>query len=226
MAPPKHQLATRTSSWTDAQQHGGTAGQRSRRQATSHTRPLACSSVGQAGPPHRGGPEVGRPLTEPGASIAATAAGAAACADPPLPPFASSRPASRRRPAQPAQAFLGLKMPFGSSASSASSAAAAKEEVRGHAAGAGTASLLTQLLRACPPAIPPLSCFWPRLHVRVQPNPHPPQLLEAIKPLKRGLGASEEEQARVDRLARALERRNPTKKPLASGGQRVCVFGD
>jgi hypothetical protein len=42
------------------------------------------------------------------------------------------------------------------------------------------------------------------------------QLLEAIKPLKRGLAASEEDKARVERLAKDLERRNPTKKPLAS----------
>lgn len=45
-----------------------------------------------------------------------------------------------------------------------------------------------------------------------------PQLLEAIKPLKRGLAASEDDKQRIDRLARQLERRNPTKKPLASGG--------
>ncbi len=44
-----------------------------------------------------------------------------------------------------------------------------------------------------------------------------PQLLEAIAPLKRGLAASEEDKARVEALARDLERRNPTKKPLSSG---------
>lgn len=42
------------------------------------------------------------------------------------------------------------------------------------------------------------------------------ELLEAIKPLKRGLAASEDDKQRIDRLARQLERRNPTKKPLAS----------
>lgn len=42
------------------------------------------------------------------------------------------------------------------------------------------------------------------------------QLLDAIKPLKRGLAASEEDKARVEAMAAALERRNPTKKPLAS----------
>lgn len=46
------------------------------------------------------------------------------------------------------------------------------------------------------------------------------QLLEAIKPLKRGLAANEEDKARVEALAKALERRNPTKKPLASGALR------
>jgi hypothetical protein len=38
----------------------------------------------------------------------------------------------------------------------------------------------------------------------------------AIAPLKRGLAASEADAARVEALAAALERRNPTKKPLAS----------
>lgn len=59
----------------------------------------------------------------------------------------------------------------------------------------------------------------------VPPLPRP-QLLEAIKPLKRGLTASEEDKQRIDRLARQVERRNPTKKPLASGGQgRVYTAG-
>lgn len=42
------------------------------------------------------------------------------------------------------------------------------------------------------------------------------QLLEAVAPLKRGLAANAEDKARIDKLASALERRNPTKKPLAS----------
>ncbi|KAL4441229.1 hypothetical protein ABPG77_011466 [Micractinium sp. CCAP 211/92] len=42
------------------------------------------------------------------------------------------------------------------------------------------------------------------------------ELLEAVAPLKRGLTATEEDKARIDKLASALERRNPTKKPLAS----------
>lgn len=42
------------------------------------------------------------------------------------------------------------------------------------------------------------------------------ELLEAIRPLKRGLLASEEDKARVDALARRLERKNTEKKPLAS----------
>jgi hypothetical protein len=42
------------------------------------------------------------------------------------------------------------------------------------------------------------------------------ELLEAIAPLKRGLLADEEDEARIDALARALERLNPTPKPLAS----------
>ncbi|KAI7840793.1 hypothetical protein COHA_005497 [Chlorella ohadii] len=60
------------------------------------------------------------------------------------------------------------------------------------------------------------SCSLPLLHPTPAIFPPSPQLLEAIKPLKRGLNASEEDQQRIDRLARALERRNPTKKPLAS----------
>lgn len=42
------------------------------------------------------------------------------------------------------------------------------------------------------------------------------QLLEAVAPLKRGLTATAEDKARIDKLASVLERRNPTKKPLAS----------
>lgn len=42
------------------------------------------------------------------------------------------------------------------------------------------------------------------------------QLLEAIKPLRRGLTATPDDQQRIDKLARQLERLNPTKKPLAS----------
>lgn len=65
----------------------------------------------------------------------------------------------------------------------------------------------------------PASSFRRRLPPTRHPcaRPLPPlQLLEAIKPLKRGLAASEEDKARVERLAKDLERRNPTKKPLAS----------
>ncbi len=58
---------------------------------------------------------------------------------------------------------------------------------------------------------------------------HPLQLLEAIAPLKRGLAASDEQKADVDRLASKLERLNPTKKPLASdlvnGAQRGLLAG-
>ena len=128
--------ATRTHCWAGAEQHGGTASRCSHRQATSRTRPLACSSAGRAGPPHCSGAQVGKCLTEPTGPIAPTAAGGGAGTDRRLRPLRSCRPASRRRPAVPAQAFLGLKMPFGSAASSASSAAAAKEEVRRHAAAA------------------------------------------------------------------------------------------
>ena len=42
------------------------------------------------------------------------------------------------------------------------------------------------------------------------------QLLAAIKPLNRGAGASAEVQQDVEALVVALEKRNPTKKPLAS----------
>lgn len=42
------------------------------------------------------------------------------------------------------------------------------------------------------------------------------QLLDAIKPLRRGLTATPDDQQRIDKLARQLERLNPTKKPLAS----------
>lgn len=42
------------------------------------------------------------------------------------------------------------------------------------------------------------------------------ELLEAVAPLKRGLSATAEDKARIDKLASVLERRNPTKKPLAS----------
>ncbi|KAL4452247.1 hypothetical protein ABPG75_007909 [Micractinium tetrahymenae] len=42
------------------------------------------------------------------------------------------------------------------------------------------------------------------------------ELLEAVAPLKRGLTATADDKARIDKLASALERRNPTKKPLAS----------
>lgn len=42
------------------------------------------------------------------------------------------------------------------------------------------------------------------------------ELLDAIKPLKRGVAASDEDKARIEKLASALERKNPTKKPLAS----------
>lgn len=85
------------------------------------------------------------------------------------------------------------------------------------------------------PCIPSTSAhhFLSVIHSLASPLPSPlpsgTQLLEAIKPLKRGLAASEEDQARVEKLAAALEQKNPTKKPLASdlinGGQgreRVC----
>jgi len=104
------------------------------------------------------------------------------------------------------QAFLGLKMPFGSSASSASSAAAAKEEVREG-----------RHCNMCGCKMLP-SCSLTLLHPTPAIFPPSPQLLEAIKPLRRGLNASEDDQQRIDRLARALERPNPTKKPPASGG--------
>lgn len=42
----------------------------------------------------------------------------------------------------------------------------------------------------------------------------PLQLLDALKGLGRGADASEEDKARVDQLASALERVNPTKSPL------------
>ena len=42
------------------------------------------------------------------------------------------------------------------------------------------------------------------------------QLLEAIKPTKRGLAASNEDKQKIEELARALERSNPTPNPLAS----------
>ena len=42
------------------------------------------------------------------------------------------------------------------------------------------------------------------------------QLLELLPGLGRGAGASEEQKAEVERLASALERTNPTNKPLAS----------
>ena len=51
---------------------------------------------------------------------------------------------------------------------------------------------------------------------------HPPapaatsQLLDAISGLQRGLTAGPEERARVDELARRLEKTNPTRAPLAS----------
>ncbi len=46
--------------------------------------------------------------------------------------------------------------------------------------------------------------------------PPPPQLLDAIRPLQRGLRATPEDKAAVERLAAQLERLNPTPKPLAS----------
>ena len=55
----------------------------------------------------------------------------------------------------------------------------------------------------------------PPFHLTPIQPPHS-QLLEAIKPLKRGLAASADDKQEVERLARALERRNPTKRPLAS----------
>lgn len=42
------------------------------------------------------------------------------------------------------------------------------------------------------------------------------ELLSYVEPLKRGLMATPEQQQRVEEMASALERLNPTKKPLAS----------
>jgi hypothetical protein len=42
------------------------------------------------------------------------------------------------------------------------------------------------------------------------------QLLEAIKPLNRGAGASAEAQQDIEALVSVLEKQNPTKRPLAS----------
>lgn len=56
----------------------------------------------------------------------------------------------------------------------------------------------------------------PQPHPRPRRPPVPAQLLEAIAPLKRGLLATPEQKQRVEALASALERANPTPKPLAS----------
>jgi hypothetical protein len=42
------------------------------------------------------------------------------------------------------------------------------------------------------------------------------QLLELIEPLKRGLVATEEDQAQIEGVVQQLERMNPTPKPLES----------
>ena len=42
------------------------------------------------------------------------------------------------------------------------------------------------------------------------------QLLEAIKPLQRGVAAAAEDQQRIEELTRALERQNPNKASLAA----------
>jgi hypothetical protein len=54
----------------------------------------------------------------------------------------------------------------------------------------------------------------PELHLSY--SPHLPQLLDAIKPLQRGLKASPEDKQAVELLAQQLEKLNPTPKPLGS----------
>jgi hypothetical protein len=67
------------------------------------------------------------------------------------------------------------------------------------------------------PRHPSPLCILP-LHCCTNTTPlhHQPKLLEAIKPLKRGLAASEEDQEAIEGLVQQLERLNPTPQPLAS----------